>query len=58
MGNTKKEMLDAYNELLKELQEVRQEELKPEKKIEEKKTREILEVADSLSVEKVVSMVF
>lgn len=54
MGNTKKEMLDAYNELLKELQEVRQEELKPEKKIEEKKTREILEVADSLSVEKVV----
>ncbi len=54
MGNTKKEMLDAYNELLKELQELRQEELKPEKKMEEKKTREILEVADSLSVEKVV----
>jgi len=37
MSNTKKEMLDVYNILLKQLQEKREAELKPEKKIEEKK---------------------
>ncbi|MBW1714708.1 MAG: hypothetical protein JRJ77_02620 [Deltaproteobacteria bacterium] len=54
MSNTKKEMLDAYNALLKQLQEKRQAELKPEKKIEEKKEREIVKVAETLSSEGVV----
>ena len=54
MSNTKKEMLDAYNVLLKQLQEQREMELKPENKIEEKKEREVLEVADSISAEGVV----
>ncbi|MDO9530453.1 MAG: hypothetical protein Q7J27_15035 [Syntrophales bacterium] len=54
MSSTKKEMLDAYNELLKQFQEQREAELKPEKKVEEKRAREVLEVADSLSSEGVV----
>lgn len=54
MSNTKKEMLDAYNALLKQLQEKREAELKPEKKIEEKKKREVVEVAEALSSEGVV----
>jgi len=54
MSNTKKEMLDAYNELLKQLQEKREAELKPEQKIEEKRAKEVIEVAGSLSSEGVV----
>ena len=39
MANTKKEMMDAYNTLLKQLKEKRQAELKPERRIEEKKKK-------------------
>jgi hypothetical protein len=52
---TKQEMLDAYNELAKQLQERDENELKPEKKIEEKKIKEVVEAADSLSSEGVVN---
>jgi hypothetical protein len=41
MSNTKKEMIDTYNALLKQLQEKSEAELKPEKQIEEKKKREV-----------------
>ena len=54
MSNTKQEMLHAYNDLLKQMQEKEKTELKPEKKIEEKKIKEIVNVADSLSSEGVV----
>ena len=54
MSNTKKEMIDTYNALLKQLQEKSEAELKPEKKIEEKKKREVVEVAETLSSEGVV----
>lgn len=54
MSNTKKEMTDAYNALLKQLQEKSEAELKPEKKIEEKKNREVVEVAEALSSEGVI----
>lgn len=54
MSNTKQEMLKTYNALLKQLQEKREEELKPEQKVEEKKAKEVLEVATSLSSEGVV----
>jgi uncharacterized coiled-coil protein SlyX len=54
MSNTKKEMLDSYNALLKQFQEQREKELKPEKKIEEKRAREVVAVAESLSSEGVV----
>ena len=51
MSNTKKEMLDAYHGLLKELKEKKESELKPEKKIEERKAKEVVAIADSLSTE-------
>lgn len=49
--NTKQEMLQAYNTLLKELEEKQLGELKPEKKIEEKKTKEAVQAAESLTTE-------
>lgn len=51
MSSTKQEMLEAYNALLRKLQEKREGELKPEKKLEEKKTVEAVRVAESLTVE-------
>lgn len=53
MSSTKQEMLDAYGALLKQLQEKQAGELKPEKKIEEKKTKEAVQVAESLTAESV-----
>jgi hypothetical protein len=51
MTNTKKEMVDAYNALLKQLEEKEKAALKPEKKLEEKKKSEVVAVATSLSTE-------
>jgi len=51
MTNTKQEMIQAYNTLLKQLEEKQAGELKPEKKIEEKKTKEAVQVAASLTTE-------
>jgi len=55
MSSTKKEMMDAYNALLKQLKEKREAELKPEKIIEEKKKKEVVQVAESSSSEGVVT---
>jgi hypothetical protein len=44
-------MLEAYNVALKQLEAQREAELKPEKKIEEKKAKEVIQVAESLSSE-------
>ena len=52
--STKKEMLEAYNEVLQQLKEKRAAELKPEVEIEEKKIKEAVEVTDSLSTEGIV----
>lgn len=49
MSSTKQEMLDAYNAVLRELKEKEEAELRPEKKLEEKKKVEVLKVADSVS---------
>ena len=54
MSNTKQEMLRTYNALLKQLQEKMEVELKPEQRIEEKRAKEVVEVASSLSSEGVV----
>ncbi|OIP34774.1 MAG: hypothetical protein COW04_11975 [Deltaproteobacteria bacterium CG12_big_fil_rev_8_21_14_0_65_43_10] len=54
MSNTKQEMLATYNALLKQLHEKEEAEPKPEKKMEEKKMKEVVAVADSLSSEGVV----
>lgn len=51
MTSTKQEMLDAYNNVLKQLQEKDEAELKPEKKVEEKKQKEAVQVAQALSSE-------
>jgi len=48
--STKKEMLDAYEEVVKQLEEKRIEEQKPEEKIMEKEAMETVIVADSLSM--------
>jgi hypothetical protein len=54
IANTKQEMMEAYQAAMKMLEEQRQLELKPEKKLEERKARETVRVADSLSSEGVV----
>src|SRR4030043_345058 len=51
LSNTKQEMLEAYSAILKQLEAQREAELKPEKKLEEKKAKEVIQVADSLSSE-------
>lgn len=51
LTSTKQEMLQAYNALVKELETRQEGELKPEKKIEEKKNREAVQVAESLMAE-------
>ncbi len=51
MTNTKKEMLQAYNKVLKKLTEKRRAELKPVEAATEKKQAETKAVADSLSTE-------
>jgi len=57
MKNTKKEMLEAYNEVLQQFKEKRAVELKPEQEIKEKKVKEAVEVTDSLSTEGIVQEV-
>lgn len=54
MSHTKKEILESYRALEKQLLEQRQAELEPEKRIEEKAKQEALKVADSLSIEGIV----
>jgi len=57
ISSTKQEMLDAYNALLQELQEKMESELKPEERREEKKIKEVLQVADSLSTEGIIGKI-
>jgi len=51
LSNTKQEMLEAYQAVLKQLEAQRELELKPEKRLEEKKAKEVIQVAESLSSE-------
>ncbi len=51
MANTKKEMLQTYNRLLKQLEDKDRAEMKPAEKVAEKKKTEAKAVADSLSTE-------
>jgi hypothetical protein len=57
MSNTKQEMLETYRLLLKQLQEKEPAELKPEKIAEEKKSREVVQVAESLNSEGVARQI-
>ena len=49
--STKQEMLQAYNAILKELEARQQNELRPEKRAEEKKSREAVQIAESLTAD-------
>ena len=51
MANTKKEMLEAYQELLGRLQAKRQAELKPEQRVKEREEKTAVEASDSLSLD-------
>ncbi len=51
MKSTKQELLDAYNEVLEELEETNKAELKPEKKIEEKKKQEVVLAVSDVTME-------
>jgi len=51
MANTKKEMLQAYQKVLKKLREKRQAEMKPEETVAERKKSKAVAVADATSTE-------
>jgi len=51
VANTKQEMLEAYQVALKQLEAQKEAELKPERRLEEKKAKEVIQVAESLSSE-------
>lgn len=48
-ANTKKEMLDAYKQLVKQIKERAKDELKPEKVKEERQTKETVQAADTIA---------
>ncbi len=51
LSNTKQEMLEAYHAVLKQLEAQKEAEMKPEKRLEEKRAKEVIQVAESLSTE-------
>lgn len=53
LTNTKKELLDAYNQLVEKLEGRAGEELRPEKEKEERRTREVTAVAEVLATSRV-----
>ena len=57
MSNTKKEMLDAYNAILKKLQEKEEGKLSPGEIKEQKRSKEILKDVDSLASEGVIKSI-
>ncbi len=57
MSNTKKEIIEAYNDLVRQLEDKAKSELKPEKILEEKKAAEVVGVADALVEESVLTKI-
>ncbi len=56
-SNTKKEMLDAYNDLINQLEEQKKSQLKPDEHIREKEKQEVVKVADSISTDEIITEV-
>jgi hypothetical protein len=56
-SSTKKEILDAYNNLLKVLETKAQTELKPEKSKAEREKQEVVKTTDALTTDKVIKTV-
>jgi hypothetical protein len=52
-SNTKQEMLDAYSDLLKQMEEKREAEAPLEQKVAEKAVKEVVAVADSLTADSI-----
>ncbi len=55
--STKKEILDAYNNLLKALETKAQTELKPEKSKAEREKQQVVQIADELTTHKVIKTI-
>ena len=53
-GNTKQEMLEAYNDLLKQLEEKREADTAPEQKVAAKAVKEVIAAADALSADSIL----
>lgn len=51
VASTKKELLEAYDEVARQLQEKREAELRPEQIREEKRDREVVQIAESLTTD-------
>jgi hypothetical protein len=51
VASTKKELLEAYEETARQLQEKREAELRPEQIREEKKAKEVVQIAESLTTD-------
>jgi len=54
MKNTKQELLDAYHEMLQQLHEKEEAQLKPEQKLKEKKEESILKAVAGISADGVI----
>ena len=53
-ANTKQEMLDAYNDLLKQLEEKREADAAPEQKVAAKAVKEVIAAANALSADSIL----
>ncbi|NVN91888.1 MAG: hypothetical protein HXX11_14975 [Desulfuromonadales bacterium] len=52
--NTKQEMLDAYNDLLTQMESKRESDATPEQKVAEKAVKQVVEVADALTTDGII----
>ena len=52
--NTKQEMLDAYNDLLSQMEEKRESAATPEQKVAEKAVKQVVSVADALTTDGII----
>jgi hypothetical protein len=55
MSNTKKEIIEAYNDLVEQLEAKAQSELKPEIILEKKKAAEVVKVADTMAEKSILT---
>ena len=53
-GSTKQEMLDAYNDLLAQMEEKRETDATPEQKVAGKAVKQVVDVADSLTTDGII----
>jgi hypothetical protein len=54
-SNTKQEMLDSYSAIVKQLKEKEEGELKPEKRVEQKRVEEVVKTAEGVSADTIAT---